>query len=68
MIYFIILEHEMMKPHGDGGSEESEGSHFRSHDPESTTFQNTQSNALCFVLQLNLVKLSPKAISGCYGE
>lgn len=25
---FIILEHEMMKPHGDSGSEESEGSHF----------------------------------------
>ena len=45
---FIILAHEVMKPHGESGSEESEGS------PLSFKILTI---ILCAVLQLNLVKL-----------
>lgn len=52
----------MMKPHGDSGSEESEGSHFRLMTQSLLPFKILKV-MLYAVLQLNLVKLSPKAIS-----
>lgn len=52
----------MMKPHGDSGSEESEGSHFCLMTQSLLPFKILKV-MLYAVLQLNLVKLSPKAIS-----
>ena len=53
---FIILAHEVMKPHGESGSEESEGSPFRLMTQGLLPFK-ILTIILCAVLQLNLVKL-----------
>ena len=55
--YFIIS----MKPHGESGSEEREGFHFRLMIQSLLPFKILKI-ILYAVLQLNLVKLSPKAI------